>query len=301
MVANFKDSMDGTSWEDFCEVMLRKHFTWKCFFSVPHHDRGDHGIEFYTSCGTIFQCYFPDPAYSMSEYKTKVQNKINEDLKKLQTYETEILEMLNGIKIKHWVLMIPENKSRDLLKYCSKKTKAIKSTPLKFIDENDFLVKIETDDAFIEESMYARNVSDKSVNLTVSTPDEKDVEAWKTGHSEFHNNMIRKTEKIPAIDSESTRNNLITKYVQINELLDAYREQFPEIYGQLASIALNNLDVLKNDSYFKKRLAADIFTELLRSNREQFTKIAISRENVELLSIGWIAQWVAECQMDFIV
>lgn len=64
--------------------------------------------------------------------------------------------------------------------------------------------------------------------------------------------MIRKTEKIPAIDSESTRNNLITKYVQINELLDAYREQFPEIYGQLASIALNNLDVLKNDSYFKK-------------------------------------------------
>lgn len=301
MAANFKDEMDGTSWENFCEKMLRKHFTWKCFFTVPHEDRGDHGIEFYTSCGTIFQCYYPDPLYSMREYKSKVQKKINDDLKKLKKYEKGISDMLNGIKIKTWVLVIPHNRSREILKYCARKTREIKSSAPSFIETDDFIVKVETDDTFIEESLYARNFITSEVNLTVNTPNQQEVEAWKVGNSEFFSNVVRKTEKISTKDSDAFRNDLIAKYVQINELLDAYREQYPELYGQLTSIALNNLRILKDDSYFDARPAADVVKDLLKLNREQFEKIAISRENVQMLSFGWIAQWIAECQMDFIV
>lgn len=301
MAASFKDEMDGTSWENFCEVMLRKYFTWKCFFSVPHEDRGDHGIEFYTSCGTIFQCYCPKQQYSMEEYKKKIQGKINKDLNKLKECDAEISAMLNGIKIKAWVLVIPFNKSRELLKYCARKTTELKKDAPSFIDASNFIVKIETDESFPEESLYARSLISKEINLNVSTPNEVDVEAWKVGNSEFYQNVIRKTDKIAAKNSDSFRNDLIAKYVQINELLDAYREQYPELHGQLTSIALNNLQVLRDDSYFDARPASEVVKDLLRSNREQFEKIAISRENVQVLSFGWIAQWIAECQMDFIV
>lgn len=301
MAANFKDEMDGTSWENFCENMLRKHFTWKCFYSVPHEDRGDHGIEFFTSCGTIFQCYYPNPSYTMKEYKEKVQIKINKDLKKLKQYENKISDMLNGIKIKTWVLVIPHNRSTELIKYCSRKANEVKKVSPSFIDTDSFLVKIETDDSFMEESLYARNFISKEIDLKVNKPNQKEVDEWKAGNSEFYSNVVRKTEKISSRDTDSFRNELISKYVQINELLDAYREQYPELHGQLTSIALYNLSILKDDSYFEARPASDVLKDLLKLNREQFAKIAISRENVELLSFGWIAQWIAECHMDFIV
>ena len=91
--------------------------------------------------------------------------------------------------------------------------------------------------------------------------------------------------------------------MQLEDLMDAYRDQFPDLYTQVTSIALVNLEELKNENLFVKENPKIILTSLLKRNRESIDKIeqSISRANIEAFSSGFIARWLAECKMDFIV
>jgi len=61
----------------------------------------------------------------MKIYKERIQKKINEDLKKLKENEKKISEMLDGIQVNQWILLTPENKSKDFIAYCNKKRKRL--------------------------------------------------------------------------------------------------------------------------------------------------------------------------------
>jgi hypothetical protein len=302
MASNFKDDMNGHVWEAFCEKMLRHEYGWKAFTTVPHLDRGDHGIEFFTSCGTIFQCYFPDPAYSMKEYKLHIQKKIREDLEKLNTNKVEILKLLGDITISHWVLLIPHMKSRDLIKYCNTQEKKVIPFNLPFISNSDFQIKIETDDSFPSSSLYARNFINTEVNIDIKPCNEVLAETWKSTNSNFYNNICRKTLKIDS-SPERLKTQLINNYLQVEELLDAYRDQFPDLHLEITSHTRANLEELRNDNLFTKDEPSKILSTLQKMNRSAFEKIntTISNSNKELVSTGLIAQWIAECKMDFII
>ncbi|WP_288636034.1 hypothetical protein [Pseudoalteromonas sp. UBA6610] len=298
---SFKLNMNGDLWEGFCERMLRHEFGWKNFTSVPHHDRGDHGIEFFTNCGVIFQCYYPDPAYSMDEHRKHVQKKINEDLKKLSEYENEIQKMLGDVKISSWVLVIPEVRTKELLKYC--KTKEKKLPSLTYQAKCGISVKIETDNSFPKGSLYSRKFIGEEINIPIQKVEEAHTDIWKTDNSNFFENICRKTAKVTDVNLENLRKTLIAQYMQLEDLMDAYRDQFPDLYTQVTSIALVNLEELKNENLFVKENPKMILTSLLKRNRESIDKIeqSISRANIEAFSSGFIARWLAECKMDFII
>lgn len=301
MASSFKEDMDGDSWEKFCEDMLRHHYGFENFFSVPARDRGDFGIEFFTTCGTIFQCYFPDPSYSMPEYKKHIQTKINNDLGKLKDYEPGITTMLDGIKIKRWVLLIPEIKTKDFISYCAKKKKETIDKSIGYIDSTAFIVKVETDASFPESSLFAREVQVREINISVAAPDESVVNEWMSEHSVFNGNLNTKIGVIADQDVDGIRQVMIGYYVQLEELLDAYRESYPNIHDQISKMAVHNLTVLKNNNLFKKKPASEIFDDLMVKNREAFDKMALSGNNKEILSMGHLSKWLAECNMRFIL
>jgi hypothetical protein len=301
MASGFKDDMDGVAWEKHCETMLRHHYGFENFFSVPASDSGDFGIEFYTTCGTIFQCYCPDSSYSMPEYKKHVQKKINEDLAKLKLYETGIGKMLDGIKIKRWVLLIPEIKTKDLITYCAKKKKETIEKAISYIDSASFIVKVETDASFPESSLFAREIQVREIDISVAIPDGSAVEVWANGHSKFINNLDRKISVIAENNIDSIRETMIGYYVQLEDLLDVYRYDYPNIHDQISKLSINNLTVLRNDNLFNKQPANDIFQSLMKKNRETFDKMALSGNNKEILSMGHLSKWLAECNMEFIL
>lgn len=303
VASDFKNGMDGKSWEKYCEKILRFEYDSLSVTTVPDEDRGDHGIEFFTNCGIIYQCYYPKPEYSMDEYKKKVKKKINDDIKKLSVYEKEIRELLDTIKINKWILMIPQNRSRDLIKYCNKKKKEVIEKGLEFINDSDFTVIIATDETFPTGSHYARRFHGEVIDLKVVDNLEIDSSTWKKSNSEFYDNICRKTKKIER-NVDAIREKLIIKYVEINDLLSGYRIQFPDIYDEILEIAEHNLVVLMNDSLFADEVKAEgIIKELLVKNRKEIDSLEtkISKDNKEIFSFGFVAQWIAECKMDFIV
>ncbi|MDQ1885562.1 hypothetical protein RA180_16370 [Aeromonas salmonicida] len=301
MVSSLNDDMDGVAWEKYCETMLRHHYGFENFFSVPARDRGDFGIEFYTTCGTIFQCYYPDPSYSMPDYKRSIHKKINDDLGKLKKYEAGIDKMLDGIKIKRWVLLTPEVKTKDLLTYCAKKKKEVIEKMIKYIDSPSFIVKVETDHSFPESALFAREIQVREIDIPVATPDSNVVTVWATGHSKFNDNLDRKISVIADENVDLIRQTMIGYYVQLEELLDIYLDAYPNIHAQISKMSIHNLTVLRNNNLFNKQPANEIFKSLMQKNREEFDKIALSGNNKEILSMGHLSKWLAECNMEFIL
>ncbi|NNB47062.1 hypothetical protein [Pseudomonas chlororaphis] len=303
LLQKYKQQLDGPLWEKYCEHLLRKEYGFKEFTSVPAEDRGDHGIEFFTSDGTIYQCYFPKPDYSMAEYKKKINKKISDDLAKLEEYKVEIGKLIGDLKITHWILMIPEIKSRDLIKKCKLKEKEVRKKNIDFIDPQ-FQVKLETDESFPESALAARHLVLDTVDLEVNPVSHVDIELWVNSNSVFHENLKRKSTNIlKERATESFKEEQVKKYIQLNELLDYYRAVFPQIETDILIKAIESLDHIQNDFYYCGLSPQEAIRDLLKLNRNSFqnSNHNISTRNIELLATGHLAKWLAECNLEFII
>ncbi|POA29118.1 hypothetical protein C1887_20730 [Pseudomonas sp. GW456-R21] len=239
----------------------------------------------------------------MAEYKKKVTKKITDDLKKLEKYKVEIKKLIGDLKITHWILMIPEIKSRDLIKKCKVKEKEVRLQSLDFID-NFFQVKIETDESFPEAALTARHLVLEKVDLEVNPVSHVDIENWMSSNSTFHENLKRKSNAIlKDRATEIFKEEQVTKYIQLNELMDYYRAVFPQIETDIFVQAIESLDRTKSDFHYGGLTPQEVLKELLKLNRDSFlnSNHNISTRNIELLATGHLAKWLAECNLEFVI
>ncbi len=301
-MSSYTDDMTEKEWEAFCEIMLRRHYGQPNFWTVPDEDSGDYGIEFYTADGTIFQCYYPDLSVDMKTYKKKIQKKINDDLKKLKEYEQGIGDMLDDIKIKQWVLLTQEDKSKDLHAYCNKKKKETLGKNISFIDPVNFRVKIETADSFPEGKLFAQNMYLKTIDIPLLEVSDADKNLWKGGNAEFSGNISRKSDVMMGSGSGKFQDRIVTKYIQIDKFLDQLREDHPDLHSQIEDSARAQLESMQNESILEDDFDKEFVKRIVSSNKSAFEKYSkyLSDNNKESLSFGYLSKWIAECYMDFV-
>ena len=299
-MSSYFDGLTGTEWEDFCEIMLRQHFGAKNFYSVPAEDSGDFGIDFFTVDGTIFQCYYPKQGVTMDEYKKKIQKKINDDLKKLKEKEPGIAAVLDDIKINHWVILTPENKSKDLIPYCARKKKETIKESISFIDGNNFSVKIETADSYPAARDFALGLSKKLINIPLADITTQEIQSWTTNNSQFSKNITRKSDVFLGNESQRFQETVTKRYIQIEKFLDQLRADFPDLHEQVEGSARAQLQEVAQDSIFFTR-DKEFIQKTIEKNRAAFTKHSeyFCDQNMQSLSMGYLSKWIAECYMDF--
>lgn len=302
-MSNFVNNLTPKGWEEFCEIMLRRHYGVRNFWSVPDQDSGDFGLEFFTIDGTLFQCYFPEQGIEMSEYKRRIQNKINVDLKKLKEYESEIAKLLDQIVIDQWILLIPENKSKDLISYCNKKKKEIITKNISYIDNKNFIVKIETADSYREGKIYAQSVHPALINIPITKVTDADKSKWLSDNSVFSSNINRKSDTLMKNQSQSSqfKEKVIERYIQIDKFLEQLRDEHPDLYQSIEDSAMAQLGNL-NDTLAVTECADSRFVQnILDGNKQAFAKHSkfMSDTNTQSLSFGFLSKWLAECYIDF--
>ena len=238
----FIEQLTPREWERFCENMIRFHYGVNNFWPVPDEDRGDLGLEFFVINGTLFQCYYPDKNADMAAYKKKVQKKIRDDLKKLKTNETEIEKLLDGIvpKVTRWVLLTPENKSKELIKYCNTKKKELLEDPPSFVDVDDFQVKIDTADAYPNGALMAKQVHAKAVDIPLIEVTDTEKTIWQEGNTKFSGNIERKSNTFMGEKAERFKDNVVKKYIQIEKFLDDLRENYPDLHELVEDSAMTS-------------------------------------------------------------
>lgn len=299
-MSSFIDNLSPKEWESFCEIMLRQHFGAKNFWTVPDEDSGDLGLEFYTVCGTLFQCYYPDKNVDMSSYKSKIQIKINDDLKKLKTNEDKISKMIDDVIIDQWVLLTPDFKSKDLITYCNKKKKEIIGKNISYIDNVKFTVKIETANSYPSGKLYAQAVYDKVINIPLLSVSETEKDLWKIGNQQFFKNVVGKSNKLMGPGSHGFQDEVFSQYIQMDKFLDELREEHPNLYERIEDTARAELRNMKVNSHFVSKDKGFV-KSVIEHNSSAFSKhsILLSDENLEILSFGYLSKWLAECNMDF--
>jgi hypothetical protein len=299
-MSSFVDNLSPKEWEAFCEIMLRQHYGAKNFWSVPDDDGGDLGLEFYTIDGTLFQCYCPDKGVDMASYKKKIQKKIREDLKKLKTNEIKIAKMIDDVTVHQWVLLTPEFKSKDLIGYCNTKKKEVIAENITYINNDEFLVKVETADSYPDGKLYAQGVYSKAIDIPLLSISEVEKDAWKDGNTEFSGNVVRKSVALMGESSEGFQDEIFTKYIQMEKFLDQLREEHPDLYEMVEDTARAQLENMREDAFFSAKDKGFV-KSILDGNKSAFSKHSefMSEKNVQSLSFGYLSKWLAQCYMDF--
>lgn len=301
MISHF-DNYNGDDWEEFCENMLRHHYGQRNFYKVPAKDSGDLGIEFFTSCGTIYQCYMPDLSYEMSEWKRKVQSKINADLKKLDRYNVDIKKLLNGIIIDQWILLTPRFDSKDLISYCNKKRNEVVKKDLSFIDNDDLVVKIETDTIFPKSRLFALSVQSVAVNIPIPYVSSEQKDTWAEGNTIFAKNIDRKSKILAKKGRDKFKQTVVEKYIQVDSFLDSLRNDYPDLCDSLEDSARAQLANVEEEAVMQGEVDHSFSNYIRTSNKQHFQKHQkhFSPSNYQILSFGYMSKWLAECNLDFL-
>jgi hypothetical protein len=297
------EQLTPKEWEKFCARMLRYHYGVNNFWEVPDTDQGDLGLEFFIIDGTLYQCYYPDKNADMAAYKQKVQKKIRNDLQKLKTNEVEIAKILDGVvdKVRRWVLLIPEMKSKELIKYCNTKKKELLKSPPTYIDTEDFQVKIDTADSFPDGALFAKSVHAKAVDIPLVEVTDIEKAIWQEGNIEFSANIERKSNTFMGENATRFKDTVVKKYIQIEKFLDDLRINYPDLHELVEDSARAQLERIRNDSLFENALDKQFVSNIVKGNEKAFSKHTkyMSDSNTESLSFGYLSKWLAECYMDF--
>lgn len=299
----FIEQMTPKDWEWFCSRMLRYHYGANNFWEVPDADQGDSGLEFFAIDGTLYQCYFPDKNADMAAYKRKIQKKIRDDLKKLKKNEDEITKLLDGavFKVKRWILLVPEMKSKELIKYCNTKKIELLKDPPAFIDVDDFQVKIDTSDCYPDGAIFAKQNHAKAVDIPLIEVTNTEKAIWQESNIEFSANIERKSDALMGEKSERFKDNVVKKYIQIEKFLDDLRENYPDLHELVEDSARAQLEKIRDNSLFEDALDKEFVNNVRKGNEQAFSKHAkfMSDTNMQSLSFGYLSKWLAECYMDF--
>ena len=171
----------GPSWQKWVNMLIKQRYAEK-YHIIPDKDRGDGGLEGFTACGKAYQCYAPETSI-MAKWKDDVQAKMNDDLKKLRSNEVKLGKMLGEVIIKSWHLVVPENRSKDLIAHCNTKAKECQDWGLTIL-ASDFMVTIETEENWPLEASALKYTHAGRIDFKIPTAAQAELLQWEAEHAE---------------------------------------------------------------------------------------------------------------------
>lgn len=316
MILDYLDSsLDGDSWEDLAISIYSMRYQKSHFTKVPAANKGDGGIEGFTRCGVVIQCYCPaDPNYSNNDLYANQRTKVTDDIGKfINEKNAKVLKSFGLPSIKEWHFVVPEYKDKRIIQHIAKKTKTVKESKEKkpeFYDyiSEDFEIIIKTAEDFrLELTRILRsNLTDTKLSLAIlqdTTPD------WSMCSNEKVENVKR---KLIAINSDFKTDQIglnklldiyMSAYISGIEILESLGENFPDIRKDILDLAnqykrhVESRTLMNSD----KSMNSEIFNELSKDFEEKLFREFkhLSSASIMNLKMDLIAGWLADCSMEF--
>lgn len=133
----------GDSFEEMFWNLLRRRYPPTDMTYMPATMGGDYGIEGFTSDGIAYQCYADRDSLTLRNRTDKQKKKLYDDTCKLKQYANKLEGVLDGLKIEHYFLVVPQYHAAELVAHAATRAKAVREYQLSFIGES-FSIKIKT-------------------------------------------------------------------------------------------------------------------------------------------------------------
>ena len=304
MSINLQRSWEPTEWERHVLVLGRLRHGPAKFVRIPDQDRGDLGIEAYTTDGFAYQSYCPKEPLSLKELKQKINDKITTDTNKIRANQKKLKAILGTIKITRWCLVVPRHESKDCVAHAAKKRDEIRAAQLNCVDE-DFEIFIHTEADFPAEIKALGEGLRLSLGLTnVGPPSANAIGVWSAQNSAFLSKAREKLEKAypgNAAQQSNVLNSLVESYIEGENLLSTLKNEYPEVWEGIEKqkqALEKNLEFTSNlvpsSSPAKFAQLHEDYTEKLQN-----TYSSLDPRDVQSLSRQAIADWTFRCPLDF--
>lgn len=303
----FEEINDPKSWERYFKTLLRYRYGQENVFDIPDQNEGDWGVECYTTCGKVFQCYYPDGKHSVTKLYENQRDKINRDLNKLTIANSKVWQEIfdnQGIKIKFWILATPVFSNKLLAKYIAQKGKEIREKKLPFID-HEFRVSVQTHDDYpIEQQALSSCFTQLKINVEEISDEE--LAEWINENVGFLTDLFPKLKKLADDDVDEINRQKIAisnSYLIYQNMLDVLARDYPQVHLSV----LDCVSARKNN--LKRRIAligktkapATLLEEQLmqlEKDLEQVVPNVFGGTRSDMCD-GIIASWLIECPLRF--
>ena len=293
---------EGEEWETYIQLLLKRHYKLN-YQEVPAKHKGDFGIEGYSSCGAVFQCYATEACETNLRYEAQ-RDKITTDIGKFIKNKAEFIKLFGNTVINRWILLVPVFDSALLPQHASKKAKEVLELNLPYVS-NDFKIFIATDDHFAKE----RNELANSGVIDIDVPDteisSENREEWQNLNDSLVKNLDIKGQKILSLASnekiENFKRSIIEHYLSGQNLLNQLSNNYPDLYASLSNYKLTYEKELFMTSLINDSPSNQFFSKAHKEYEQNIKNVTpnLSSTIIKKLSLEAISDWLMRCPLDF--
>ena len=292
---------DPYEWQDFALQLVRERHSAERCQRVPDRDRGDLGIEVFTTDGCLYQCYAPDGDASVEQRRDRHRAKLSKDIGKLIRNASRIQKVLGGLIAGRWILLVPLFDSKEVLVTAETERRRVVEAQVPFIAQ-DFRVLVWDQSDFSGEIESLRRRSAQRVRLPLGQTTDGQLTAWWDSHDDLAATLLSKIGNAWSQHTEDQvreqAKEFIGFYLRFGNLTELLRETAPDVWESLqATIASAERQLIAIGH------GGDRLSEGLRSQLERI-KGSVGRDlpgyhesNLDTLAMGVLADWLMRCPL----
>ncbi|EIP98813.1 hypothetical protein OpiT1DRAFT_03282 [Opitutaceae bacterium TAV1] len=300
-MSNCFTNWDGDDWQKHITTLLNLRYGAR-YTAIPDKDQGDWGLEGFSHDGVAYQCYAAQEPLSTADLTEKQRDKITRDIKKFCDNSQDLARILGQLRIEVWGLVVPRCNSKHLLVHAETKAAEVRNRNLGIVAPA-FRISVMTDEAFQAER--AKLACDVAQKLPVNVRDIPDLEVdnWSTQNTSLNSVLTSKLRKLNCSTEvqNSLKTQLIRHFLEGQNLLQFFHDNYPEVYEQLQSCKSNRERIVKTNSLLNNSSAPiqvkGLFEEYQCRILEDVK--AVNASNADILAYEAIADWLIRCPLDF--
>jgi len=301
-VVNIVQQWNPDDWESFALSLLHARHGILNVQKVPATHQGDFGIDFYcTSDSVIYQCFAVEEPVDITKRATRQKSKITTDLKKVVDGAVEVSKLFFGAPIKKWILLVPLHDSKDVNLHCAKKTTETRALNLSHL-RSDFEVCVHDQGSFPGGALTAAMSALTNVSLSVQSPTQQELDAWRAGSPSL---LANATKKLSKRTSPGGVQDAVVSGVELflkgNALVDDLRSRAPDLHEKVVAAISTRSKRLGFVGPQGGPAATNIMNTELETliNAIKDAAPTLSHANAEDIALGTLSDWIMRCPLDF--
>ncbi len=300
-----REEWGGGEWQERCRRLLGAKYGENIQF-VPDRVAGDGGLEAYRlDCGTVYQCYAPQDAFTVEAQTNAQKRKIKDDIYKLVSKSDETVKLLGqGYLVARWVLLTPDYDDKELIKYArvkSLRTRAAVPRP-PWCGE-DFQIVVATDtDLF---SVEMAQLSGPTGVISLDLPDISVEDAYASVDDGVAAKLREKLRVCPTLQANEVeltdfRSQILIDYVYGKQQLAVLEDRYSAVFAAVEKRARATLRRLTQRLAAGSGDAADVNGLAGELSDHLHTDVpALARMTCDDLAQFYLADWWIVCPLRF--
>lgn len=293
----------GDEWQEHIVRLLRARYSEPGMFQeMPSRDKGDLGLEGFSRDGICYQCYAPEPPYDVKDLYEKQRGKITADIGKFIKNKSSLAAVFGELKIKRWLLVVPQFLSTKLLGHCTKKRAEVLSAHLPYVD-GQFEIGVITDSEFEAELCKLASIRAYLHDVSAPVPDTAEVQGFSAENVSLIANIEGKAAKLSKLDSPHKISEFATRmvkhYLRGESAISALRERDPEQFESLLRCKQSKEDSLEIQTMVQTGDASTVRQTFEEFKLDVQTNVSVSPHSADLIAWSAVADWLLRCPLDF--